>query len=438
MRRHHNVFAATLLVIGIVFLCTRRETGLLDQASIYGAKGAQGVVNNGHLNGNELNTAPHSTAASVPSGSSLASAADEQSFVDSGKHTGSSSEEGQPLEAESGKPAAQSPLPHQESGEDSSGSKPEYMFQNDLSLDLPVSVLQQFSTHTPLNYEADKSKPYAFGTFMATRNPSLKDPYFLAIHSLIHRILWSPRTRTQKKYPFIVFVAEFVTPEQRALLAGAGAVVRELSPLEWHCDSSGVQKRWNDLFAKLNMWAETDFERILFLDADAFPLANIDEMLDSAPVQNCVENRVALDDFLPDQSSVCEAYVFAGVPQDSFSVEMPNINVGSMVFKPSMRMHQRLLQNYQKTDHYDCAMAEQAFLNWQFSPGSAYPPTRLQRQWGGFFPKDEDEGKLKVVHEKLWAEGDGWLRKEWERGWTEMTMWYGSEEFVEARKKGGP
>jgi inositol 3-alpha-galactosyltransferase len=436
MRRHHNVLAATLLLLGIIYLSTRRENGLLDQASLHAASGAHGAVNIGHYNEDNPHTAVPSLAAPNPSKSDLGNlAANEMSSVDSGKHTESQLHDEQPSEDGFGVPPAQSHLPQQEN-DNSLPSKLEYSFQDDLNLDLPVSKLRQLSTYTPLNYFADEPKPNAFATFMATRNQSLKDPYFLAIHSLIHRVLWSPRTRTQKNYPFIVFVADFVTAEQRTLLRGAGAIVRELAPLEWHCDAPGVQKRWNDLFAKLNMWSETDFEGILFLDADAFPLSNVDEMFDIAPVQDCNEEKLALDDFFPDQTPVCEEYVFAGVPQDPLSMVAPNINVGSMLFKPSIRMHRRLVQNYQKTDHYDCAMAEQAFLNWQFGPQSAYPPTRLDRQWGGFFPTDEDEGKLKIVHEKLWAAEDGWLKKEWERGWEEMSTWYSSEEFVESRKKG--
>jgi inositol 3-alpha-galactosyltransferase len=438
MRRHHNVLAATLLLLGIIYLCTQREDKLLDQTSFHVSSEAHGVLYTDHRNGNDPNTAAPPFAAPFPSESDFANPdANEQSFVDLGKHTESQSHDERPSEDGIAIPLAQSQLPQQGSDNDPSPSKLEYSFQNDLNLDLPVSALHRFSTYAPLNHVADKtkSKPYAFATFMATRNPSLRDPYFLAIHSLIHRILWAPRTRTQKNYPFIVFVADFVTTEQRALLRGAGAIVRDLAPLEWYCNAPGVQRRWNDLFAKLNMWSEADFERILFLDADAFPLANIDHIFDSAPVQNCIEEKLALDDFLPDQTSVCEAYVLAGVPQAPFSKDAPNINVGSMLFKPSLRMHQRLVQNYQKIDHYDCAMAEQGFLNWQFGPGSAYPPTRLERQWGGFFPTDEDEGKLKIVHEKLWAVEHGWLGKEWERGWEEMSTWYASEKFVELRDK---
>ncbi|KAF2029966.1 nucleotide-diphospho-sugar transferase, partial [Setomelanomma holmii] len=314
-----------------------------------------------------------------------------------------------------------------------SPSSPEFHFQQNLDLEYPIDTLQQLSNHAPLHYSPGGPKTYAYATFMATHNPSLKDPYFLAIHSLIHRVLWSPRSRTQKNYPFIVFVADFVTAEQRTLFSSAGAIVRELKPLPWHCD--GVQKRWTDLFAKLNMWAETEFERILFLDADAFPLSNIDEMFELAPIQNCVERKLGIDDFTPapDQKSICEPYIFAGVPASPEHLDAPNINVGAMVFMPSAGIHTRLVQNYLKIDHYDCKMAEQAFLNWQFSPLGAYPPTQLDRTWGGFFPGEDEEGKLKVVHEKMWAVGVRWVRTEWERGWEELRVWYGSEEFVETR-----
>ena len=74
--------------------------------------------------------------------------------------------------------------------------------------------------------------------------------------------------RHQAEAPFIVFVADYVTPEQRALLSGAGALVRELAPLPWSPNVPDVQPRWKDLFAKLHMWRETEFARIFFLDAD--------------------------------------------------------------------------------------------------------------------------------------------------------------------------
>ncbi|KAF1995068.1 glycosyltransferase family 8 protein [Amniculicola lignicola CBS 123094] len=312
---------------------------------------------------------------------------------------------------------------------------PEFPFQQDLTLDLPASI-REFIAHKPHNYITDGPKSHAYATFMATRNPSLKDPYYLAIHSLIYRLLWSPRSRTEK-YPFIVFVGEWVTPEQRQLLSGAGAIVRELQSLEWNPNVEGVQPRWKDLFAKLNMWRETEFDKIMFLDGDAFPTSNLDEIFDVTDTQECIREKLGIDDFLGDGDPVCEPYVFAGVPQNPDRETDVNINVGSMIFTPSDKMHARLLQNYVKTDHYDCLMAEQAFLNWQFNINGAFPGKQMDRTWGGAFPKDNDEGTLKVVHEKLWAAEKGWLKAEWETRWGEMVLFYMGDEFGKRRKEDG-
>lgn len=321
-----------------------------------------------------------------------------------------------------------------------------YPFQNDLELDLPITLFQQYAHHNPHLYTPPQArtphtpKPYAFATFMATRNPSLRDPYYMAIHSLIYRLLWSPRSRTTQ-YPFIVYVADFVPQEQRDLLAGAGAVVRELAPLEWKPDVDGVFPRWLDLFAKLNMWADTEFERMIFLDADAFPVANLDAMFDLVQPRDCVEEKlVPGDDYLADGSPVCEPYIFAGVPQIPEDPVDPNINVGSMIFTPSKRMHARLVQNYVKMDKYNPKLAEQSFLNWQFSPSGAFPSTNLERKWGAFFPQNDEEGKLNVVHEKLWSLVPGekpYLEKEWSDTWAEMLLFYAGPEFAAFREADG-
>lgn len=184
------------------------------------------------------------------------------------------------------------------------------------------------------------------------------------------------------------------------------------------------------------MWNETEFNRILFLDADAFPIAPIDDMFELKKVRNCIESKMQLDDFLAGGEPVCEPYVFAGVPADPYSIFDANINVGSMVFTPNAKQHQRLLQNYLKFDKYDVKMAEQAFLNWQFGINSAYPPGMLEREYGAFFPNENGEKGMKIVHEKIWAAQRGVWKAEWEDTWKEMIQFYESEEFIAARIRG--
>lgn len=339
-------------------------------------------------------------------------------------------------EADENAPLGGSLPPASDSSSDPPASSFGPDFQKDLDLKLPVDIFNSLSKYLPHNYDPDDAAPYTYATFFASRNPSVEDPYYLAIQSLIYRILWSPRSRTSK-HPFVVFVADFVSAEQRRLLAGTGAIVRELAPLPWQPTDPGVVDRWKDLFAKLHMWNETSFSRILFLDADALPIAPIDDMFELKKVRNCIESKMQLDDFLPGGEPVCEPYIFAGVPMNPFSIFDVEINVGSMVFTPNAKQYRRLVQNYLKFDKYDVKMAEQAFLNWQFGINSAYPPGMLPREYGAFFPKKDGEMGLKVVHEKLWAFRKGPWKNEWDRTWEEMTSFYGSEEFVTARKADG-
>lgn len=431
MKRRQNVAFSTLLILGIILLCARdRELALevprSKKAITKNAKAKSdytvlikvpdGQAKGGHGDGVALTPlAPPVVEASVqPLG--------ESGVPDAGHALPLVTENEQELSLQLPPPSGSGALEH----------NPNLPFQQDLDLELPLTILQDFATRAPHNYNPNGPTTYAYATFMATRNPSIHDPYFLAIHSLIHRVLWSPRSRTSK-YPFVVFVSDYVTEEQRTLLSGAGAIVRELAPVIWTPNVPGVEKRWKDLFAKLNMWRETEFERILFLDADAFPLTNIDGMFDVAPVQQCVEGKLQADDVLADGTSVCEPFVFAGVAQDPWSGTSTDVNVGSMVFTPSLRMHERLLQNYVKTDKYDCLMAEQAFLNWQFSKAGPFPATTLERTWGGVFPKEDEDGSLNVVHEKIWVAESGWQKREWVETWVEMVKYYESEEFATMR-----
>ncbi|KAJ4375763.1 hypothetical protein N0V83_001039 [Neocucurbitaria cava] len=410
MRRRHNIVLGTVLIIVIVLLFAHSQGDDVFDATHFR------TPQETSLHDENSHQSPEQTTQSTPEDQSSPSPA---ALVASGSplpdpllESGGPDQESLPpspaLATDYSPEVPQSEVPA--SSAEPQGEQPtfeaEFPFQKDLDVEFPASILNDLSIHKPHNYDPNGPQTYAYATFMATRNPSVKDPYFLAIHSLIYRILWSPRSRTAK-YPLVVFVADFVTPEQRALLAGAGAIVRELTPLEWNPNVPGVQKRWKDLFAKLNMWAETEFQRILFLDADAFPLANIDAMFELVDMQQCKEEKLQLDDFHGDGTLVCEPYIFAGVRQDPVNMPTSNINVGSMVFTPSTRMHARLIQNYVKTDRYDCLMAEQAYLNWQFSPDGAFPASPLGREWGGVFPQEDEEGKLKVVHEKIWVAREG-------------------------------
>ncbi|KAF1923457.1 glycosyltransferase family 8 protein [Didymella exigua CBS 183.55] len=410
MKRVRHFLAAALVLLGLVYFFTQHESMSLGAEP---AKSQNGLPTNTHAHDLPEEDASHEVPASdkLPPSSTHAASGDVPNLTGSGD------------------------TPSTATGDEGSAGIG-FDFQKDLNLELPIDTFKDLSKHAPQNYGPSGDPSYTYATFFASRNPSIEDPYYLAIHSLIYRILWSPRSRSSS-HPFVVFVGEWVSPEQRQLLSGAGALVRELAPLPWDPPDPAVLDRWKDLFAKLHMWNETSFSRILFLDADALPIAPIDDMFELKEEWKCIETKMQLDDFLPGGDGVCERYIFSGVPADPYSIFDANINVGSMVFTPNARQHRRLLQNYLKFDKYDVKMAEQAFLNWQFGVNSAYPPGMLEREYGAFFPDEKGERGMKVVHEKIWAARGGFWKDEWEGTWKEMLKFYRSEEFMAARAAGG-
>lgn len=303
--------------------------------------------------------------------------------------------------------------------------------------------------YTQPTFDVDKLKKYkphndhgpgqfAFATYLSTRDSSVHDPYFLSAMQLVYRILWDPKSRSLF-HPVVVFVAPFIPREQRDLLQAAGAIVRELDLVPWDppraADGGDMFPfaRWKDLFSKLNIWGQLDFARIAFLDLDAFPVKTLDGIFDEsvAPRQRCKAELLPPEDKLHEKE-ICD-YIFAG--HGLFD----GINVGVMVIEPNHYMHQRLLRESQDTTKFDNKMAEQAFLNYAFGKDGPFPPTFIEREWNGFYPKAEEESLLRVVHEKLWIFGDftDWTKSIFTNGWSELLTLYQSSEFESTRAEDG-
>lgn len=302
---------------------------------------------------------------------------------------------------------------------------------------MPIATLTQYAPHNDRG--AGQS---AFATYLSTRNNSIYDPYFLSAQQLVYRVLWDPKSRSTAGHPIIVFVAPFIPEEQRDILRAQGAIVRELGLIPWNpptdsdADNVFPFARWKDLFSKLNIWAQTDLKRIVFLDLDAFPVANIDPLLTDAvaPRAKCRAELLPPED-KAHEKELCD-YTYAGHNGGQGAV-----NVGVIVIEPNVYMHARLLRESKDTSKFDNKMAEQAFLNYAFGPNSPFPHTELGRKWNGFYPQDKDQGVIKIVHEKLWMSFDEsatWIKTIFKDGWDEILALYESDRFVEMRKNDGP
>nr|POE48667.1 uncharacterized protein c5h10.12c [Quercus suber] len=306
-------------------------------------------------------------------------------------------------------------------------------FQADLPwFELPRFDIANLKAMPPHNYHGPGHETFA--TYFASRESSMADPYFLAAQQIVYRLLWDPRSKSNK-HPVTVFVAPFVSEKQRDYFAAAGAIVRELALVPFVPDAStpaNIAGRLMDMFSKLEMWNHTEFSRITYLDSDAFPLANIDALFPLAAEQTC-KQELLRDEDKARAPELCD-YVFTGHQEDPLT-----INAGVMVFKPNEAMHDLLIRETHRTTEFDNGYVEQALLNHVFRPDGPFPPTTLSEAWNGFPNTPAKGGALYILHAKIWAmffeQPRDWTTNLFNETWHSMIDLYESEKFETLRAK---
>ncbi|KAG5916821.1 hypothetical protein E4U42_007506 [Claviceps africana] len=316
---------------------------------------------------------------------------------------------------------------------------------------VPRRYFAALSRYPAQNIKGNATTRFAFATLYCSRDSDPRDPYFEATQSIVWRLLWSDY---RSRYPVVVFVCPFIPSFPRRVLMGQGAVVREIGLLDGIIPDEAIStRRWVDVLSKLNLWRQVEWERIAFLDSDAFPVRNMDDVFDVVPQQQC--RREALD--AQDGAVVGDtkrgddmcSYVYAGVAQ--FSVD--NINAGMLVLKPNLDMHAKLLRAARKTEDYDVTDMEQGVLKSRnaFAADGPFPVHRLPPVWNAL-PEyyirymadraETTEGPIRVLHAKMWNRLWGsWnnlthLNDMWDLDWMKMCRFFDSDDFVRARVTG--
>lgn len=325
---------------------------------------------------------------------------------------------------------------------DESGYNPDkWFFQGDIDYPLPQFDIAKLRKYPPHNYKGPGNDAYA--AFYTSRNASMQEPYFLATLEIIYRLLWAPDTKSQ--HPVVVFVASHISDAQRGIFQAMGAIVREVEkrPFAPNADTTSlVAERLRDVFAKLEMWTQTDFSRLVYLDSDAFPLINIDLLLTDVvvPTQKCNQTLVSQRD-MENASGACN-YVM-GATHEMTGM----LNAGVMVLKPSRDMYSILMREYHDGSNFDNGFVEQALLSYVFRQDGPFPPTVLNEEWNGS-PIVRDQGKsLFILHAKIWSsvmwyysEPGYWAAPIWDNTWKSLSQLLGSSEFekMRAQDAGGP
>ncbi len=141
----------------------------------------------------------------------------------------------------------------------------------------------------------------------------------------------------------VVLVTSDVSRGARDALAGQGWSVREVAPLPAPNDGKDVLfPRFDGVFTKLRAWELTDFDKVVFLDADTLVLQNVDDLFERPEITG------APDFLMPDR-----------------------FNSGVMVLEPSAATFRRMVRALETTASYDGG--DQGFLNSFFAGWYAMP-----------------------------------------------------------------
>ena len=86
--------------------------------------------------------------------------------------------------------------------------------------------------------------------------------------------------RVNSAFPLLVMVTPDVDADVRQVLRDDGIQVVQVAPLRPAGHGAYANARFAQVWTKLAVWSLTDFERVVFLDADMLVVRNMDELFD--------------------------------------------------------------------------------------------------------------------------------------------------------------
>ena len=301
---------------------------------------------------------------------------------------------------------------------------------------LPVSTsapVPNQNVSEELSSERDYSKE-AYVTLLSPSDPhpwaeGRTDYYFEAVKVILNRVLRNQTTRDPFNRPFIVLVTSLVPRRQIKILESHGAIVRVVStiaPPPGTVDFERINPRYKDQFTKMHVWNMTDYNRLLFLDADMLPIRAFHDVFDT-----------------PSQMKGDEEWLFAAVydsgnsrqqngrnppgPEDKGRPRDKDLNAGMFLLKPSPQQATYIFDMFIHPPKKDFSVfMEQDLLRWAYRDSGPYPWIRLSHLYNTQWCRPYDLDTAYILHDKLWGGGRGTgdeLRRKWYEAWGEMVGW---------------
>ena len=304
--------------------------------------------------------------------------------------------------------------------------------------------------------------PFAFVAFLAANyqhrefQDDDEDTYFYSTRVMGYQLMHHPETRTNTSIPFVVLTTKGVSERKRARLRKDGAVVIVVDdvPLpEWF---SIENPYWMDVMTKLRVFQQVQYQKILLLDADIFPVRRLDGVFQdpATEVVAPLKDKKRTGDQIPLPAS----YMFAGMTMgggrehDSSTEEkyyasmaqyneLDKVNAGFLLAAPSQDIYDYYTAILNEKGRFDPAQPEQNLLIEAHRRDGPMPWKSVRFDWVMNSPTFRDvENGVGAVHEKLWKEqGEEWglrrLKGLWERARGRMEGYYQALEEAETRTR---
>jgi len=231
---------------------------------------------------------------------------------------------------------------------------------------------------------------------MLTSEGDQIDLYYIYTSAVVYRLLHKEEIRTKRTdVDVVVMVTEDVADWKLRGFHNLGAVVKRVNKIKMDENANG---RWANCYTKLNMFQMTEYETIIYLDADLYIKKNIDELFDIA---NDVRNKTGRNDF------------FGAVTDGPISENFNNrerkgmLNAGLLVLTPEIDLYNDLMKLAPQKKLYDKQFMEQGLLSYYYSDDNNlfnrtryHLDARYNAQW-----LDDEESKyyddVYVIHQKL-------------------------------------
>ncbi|ORX85838.1 nucleotide-diphospho-sugar transferase [Anaeromyces robustus] len=233
---------------------------------------------------------------------------------------------------------------------------------------------------------------------MLTSEGESVDNYYMYTSAIVYRLLHKEEIRTKRNdVDVVVMVTEDVADWKLRGLHNLGAVIKRVHKITM--DSAILKnKRWKNCYTKLQMFEMTEYETIVYLDADLFIKKNIDELFDIA---NDVRNKTGRNDFF--------GAVTDGPIRDMYNHKENKgmLNAGIMILTPEVTVYNDLLELAPRSNLYNAMFMEQGLLSLYYTDDdNLFNRTRyhLDPRYNAQWLSDsnmEFYDKVYVIHQKL-------------------------------------